>query len=560
VHDRRRDTYDVANVIPTRSFEKPLCSGNVVANKLFMMEAANLGVCAYKMGAPFHLFLPRTRLGDVFGDHPDLWMESAENGSVCGMLIDRYNLAQIPYFQTWKQVLSDQAGSAGDDNLPEWHTLHDRERLDSSQTSDAFLYRGLLFMQRFLSLIQTRLPVVAAVAFIAIILGTSVHRHGSLPLGFRAFRVDSTSPSFADTRTVTNSIDCLLSGQDPYTVRSFDFLNRVYNYPPIWLGLRYLGVTGRSTNLMAAMMAALFIVALLVLFNVRIWPGAILVFLALISRPVLFAIERGNTDLFIFSLLVFGFFLIERQRDEIKRICKAILIVILVVLKLFPIATVVVFIRNRRGLITALAVAALSLAAFLITSGRRVPLILRNTPQMTYFSYGAYPVLAAIVSPISWTIGQIVDHHHGIASVIAIFVACSSVAVGTAYRRRLYRFLPELNFDTPTGCIAISGLAIYLFSFVSGASFEYRLIFLLGPLAFLEESINRGDRLHALPASVLLVLFLVTRSEIHRLPNELLDAVVFIGSSAWLGTTLMANLQIPGRQTVLIDEIKCQLK
>jgi hypothetical protein len=118
------------------------------------------------------------------------------------------------------------------------------------------------FMQRVLSLIRTRLPVVAAVAFVAIVLGMGVHRHGTLRLAFRAFRVDS-SVSFADTRTVTNSIDCLLSGQDPYTVRSFDLQNRVYNYPPIWLGLRYFGVTGQSTNLMAGIMTAIFIIALL---------------------------------------------------------------------------------------------------------------------------------------------------------------------------------------------------------------------------------------------------------------------------------------------------------
>jgi len=145
-------------------------------------------------------------------------------------------------------------------------------------------------MQRFLFLVQARLPVVAAVAFVAVVLGTSVHRHGSLPLAFRTFRIESTTPGFADTRTVTNSIDCVLNGQDPYTVRRFDPWERVYNYPPIWLGLRYLGVTGRSTNLMAAMMTAIFIIALLVLFSVRSWAGAILVFFALISRPILFAI------------------------------------------------------------------------------------------------------------------------------------------------------------------------------------------------------------------------------------------------------------------------------
>ena len=399
-------------------------------------------------------------------------------------------------------------------------------------------------MQRFLSLIQTRLPVLASVTFVAIVLGTSVHRHGSLPGAFRVFRVDSTSPSFADTRTVTNSIDCLLSGQDPYTVRSFDFLNRVYNYPPLWLGLRYFGVTGRSTNLMAAIMAVSFIIALLLLFSVRSWLSAILVFLALISRPIMFAIERGNIDLVVFSLLVFGFFLVKRQREEIRTLGEAVLIVILVVLKLFPIAAVVVFIRNRRGLITSLAVVILSVAAFLITSGQKAVLILRNTPQERYFSYGAYPALAAIVVRLPAAIGRIVDDHHGIASVLSILVACLSVAVATTYRQRLYEFLPELDFDTSPGRIAISGLAIYLFSFVSGASYEYRLIFLLAPLAFLVDCIGRGERPRLLVPCVMLVLFLLTRSEHHRVPNELLDIAVFIGASAWLGTALIANITV----------------
>jgi hypothetical protein len=167
---------------------------------------------------------------------------------------------------------------------------------------------------------------------------------------------------------------------------------------------------------------------------------------------------------------------------------------------------------------------------------------------MRYFSYGAYPVLAAIVSPISRTWEEFVDHHHGIGSIVAIFVACFSVAVGTRYRQRLYQFLPELNFDTAIGCIAISGLAIYLFSFLNAASFEYRLIFLLGPLAFLLDSSSRGERSGALPVSGLLVLFLVTRSEFHPLANGLLDGAVFVGSSAWLGTALIANLQILGKR------------
>ena len=61
-------------------------------------------------------------------------------------------------------------------------------------------------------------------------------------------QIPSTTPLFADTRTVTDSIDCVAKGQDPYVTRACDPFHRLYNYPPIWLDARYLGVSSRSSN------------------------------------------------------------------------------------------------------------------------------------------------------------------------------------------------------------------------------------------------------------------------------------------------------------------------
>ena len=101
-------------------------------------------------------------------------------------------------------------------------------------------------MKKLITILSRKMPATAALAAIVLTLGLGTVIRGSLPSAWRIFRIPALATTFSDTMTVTNSIDCLLSGQDPYVVRSFDPFQRVYNYPPIWLDLRYLGITGRS--------------------------------------------------------------------------------------------------------------------------------------------------------------------------------------------------------------------------------------------------------------------------------------------------------------------------
>ena len=65
-------------------------------------------------------------------------------------------------------------------------------------------------------------------------------------------------------------------------------------------------------------MALLLASSLLLLFSATRLSSALVVFLAIFSGPVLFAMERGNIDQVLFALLVFGFFVIERTRDSAR--------------------------------------------------------------------------------------------------------------------------------------------------------------------------------------------------------------------------------------------------
>ena len=398
-------------------------------------------------------------------------------------------------------------------------------------------------MHQCLSILRTRLPVLAAFAAVAITLLVGIHLRGSLSGAWQMLHIPALSPSFADTRTITHSIDCLLKGQDPYTVRSFDPWHRLYNYPPVWLDLRYLGVTSCTTNLLGIILAIMTVSALLLLFRARTLIGALVVFFATTSTAVLFAVERGNNDQVIFFLLVVGLFLIDQTKINFRPALKSALIVILTILKIFPVVAVALLVRNRKGTLVALLAAALSIAAMVITCGRRIPQVLANTPQDVFVSFGALPFFVGIFTHTSHQLLKMVLHHPKAISLGALILAVLSVIAGLSFREQLDYFLPPLDFDDSRGCIAVAGLAIFCVSFLRGSAFDYRLIFLLGAVACLVEDLNKRTSLRAFPAAILLVLLLWKPALLSPL-FEIVDGLVFIVASAWLGTSLLDNLRL----------------
>jgi hypothetical protein len=108
---------------------------------------------------------------------------------------------------------------------------------------------------------------------------------------------------------------------------------------------------------------------------------------------------------------------------------------------------------------------------------------------------------------------------------------------GAALGARLDRFLPRLHSDHARGAIAIACLSIFCFAFAAGSNYDYRLIYLVGALAYLVEDINKGISLRSVPAAIL-ILTLLWKPFWLSLVGELSDGLVFMMASAWLGNSL----------------------
>jgi hypothetical protein len=395
-------------------------------------------------------------------------------------------------------------------------------------------------VQKILFPLRSKLPVLAGIAAIVLVLSIGTYIRGSLSAAWLTFQDFPTNPLFADTRTVTHSIDCFVHGKNPYVVRTFDPWGRVYNYPSIWLDSRYLGVTSRSSDWIGTMMALATAATLLFLFNARTRMSAALIFFAVISPSVLFAIERGNIDQIIFFLLVFGFVLIDRQRERWRPFLKGSLIVALTVLKIYPVAAVAIFVRRRKGIRTAIVTATLSLAALLLTAGHHLANVFENTPRDSLMTFGTIPFFLSINSPrFHHLVPMIQDHYNG-PLFVALFAGSLFMLAGAVCGRHLDRFLPPIDRETTRGSIAIACLAIFCFTFMLGANYDYRLIFLLPGFALLVEDIDQGMPQRSLPAIFLILLLLWKPTNLSSF-GEAVDGLVFVLVNVWLGNSFLSR-------------------
>jgi Glycosyltransferase family 87 len=358
---------------------------------------------------------------------------------------------------------------------------------------------------------------------------------------WKLLAIPSLSPLFADTRTITHSIDCLQAGLDPYVVRSFDPWQRVYNYPPIWLDARYLGINSASSDFIGTALALLLAASCLRLFRSNTLIGGTLIFLAITSRSVLFAVERGNTDQLIFAFLVFGLFLIDRQSDRLKFPFTALLIVVLTILKIYPIVAVVIFLRSRNGIIKAVSVASASVAALVLTSGKSLPILLANTPRDYTLSFGSFPFFFSISRHLFPSLQPLIIRDHFVASCGALFMGLISFFLVYLFRNSAEKIFVPLDLHHARGQLGICGLTIYCFVFLSGASYDYRLIFLLAPIACLVDDIDSKQSKRSSWMAMALILLMWGSLEL-TVYREVVDGLVFMLVSGWLCWSLCRSL------------------
>ncbi len=348
-----------------------------------------------------------------------------------------------------------------------------------------------------------------------------------------ALGVPSRPSPFIDARNVTAALECRRLGFDPLIENPCDPLGRPMNYPRFWLALRWLGFDQSHTEALAIAFVALFLVSVFLLVGKISLGEGILLAAALCSPAVMFAIERANMDIVVFSMLAAAV-LVWRRRSAWSEIVSPLIVLVAAVAKIYPAIGLAAFLfTRRRRAVVAAALSAIAFLAYAAVTFDDIQTVARIAPQGQYHSFGARILPAEIYHqfvPDRWSS----DLAKQLVAVVPL--ALTAPFIWRWGRRR--RPPSDPAADNPAMLAFLLGALVFLGTFATANNFDYRLVFLLLTLPQLFRWVASGPEeprrgLAGLTLAVTLALLWVSAlSEPLRLADEIVTwaaAILFVG-------------------------------
>jgi hypothetical protein len=161
---------------------------------------------------------------------------------------------------------------------------------------------------------------------------------------------------FIDWEYIGAGIKCWNEGINVYITNPCDLLNRTHDQSPLWLRAIFIPTEKSWTMPSGVVLVLAYLISLFWLVKPVNWRELIIFALACTSPTVLYALERGNTDIIIFILLVVAGML--STGSLASRILSYALILLATLLKFYPLIVLSTALRERPRTLTAIAAAA----------------------------------------------------------------------------------------------------------------------------------------------------------------------------------------------------------
>jgi hypothetical protein len=286
---------------------------------------------------------------------------------------------------------------------------------------------------------------------------------------WRPFGVPSMTPHFLDLYNIPTALETLHKGQDPLLANPADPLHRSLNYPRIWLYLFSAArVTRENVSIVALFFCAFYLACIsFLILDTKHAIDAIILLLAGLSAGPLLAMERGNNDLLVFSLVFLACVVANKN-------LKSALFGVAALLKIFPLAAMIMdtIRRPRKDRILAALLTAIVFALILM-QWRDLNLIRMGTPVSRDMSYGALSLQRELLfDTLQW------GFLTGLGWVIVLECwLAGAFAIASAWRnpRELDISIRDSKFAELFS--AFGGM--YVFTYAVGSNWDYRLILLL---------------------------------------------------------------------------------
>lgn len=280
-------------------------------------------------------------------------------------------------------------------------------------------------------------------------------------------------PNFSDLYFIAAAGATHRAGGDPYAANTFDPLHRPYNYPPVWLYLSWHTTLSPAViQLLAVAMGAFGTAAFLWFLGPIDRLRGILFGVLVCSPPVILSAQRANAEVLMLGLVALA---LGWLRGGYRPAAYASLVAA-TWLKLYPLVTLVVLLREPRDRLRRLAPVVLAAGALcLVVYAGYLGRIFANTPSGGLHSYGARVLafwLGFFLPAYGWNVDQVLFGR--ICTFVAVFVGGLAVRCCRGCRPLPLASVLPAELD---GFRA--GAAVYLSTFLLSVSFDYRLLYLL---------------------------------------------------------------------------------
>lgn len=320
--------------------------------------------------------------------------------------------------------------------------------------------------------------------------------------------VPTISPIFSDIRSIKGSLDSIANGFDPQIKNPSDPWERRLNYPSIWIGIADVFDLQHETNFLV--FASVMIICFwLCCFRLLITSSSIWVLLLAFSGSALLAVERGNTDIAIFSLLLVSTMLPIGW--------SAVVVWTSTALKIYPLFATIAFVRSKWVFVTMLA----AIAGLLFYLWPELTNIRAGTPVSRSLSYGSASISAALLFRYELSV-----HPHLISAVL-LLAACLVLT-------KPFLLDSQLSNENDRRLFYV-GAAIFCGTFVLSSNYDYRLIFCMFCIPYVNflksEIVKYTILVSMLTAANQVPLHTVVGATGYSL-NVLAKCVLFVGLSA----------------------------
>lgn len=288
---------------------------------------------------------------------------------------------------------------------------------------------------------------------------------------WRLWHIPVMSPCFADFRSIPGGLASQYLGYDPLINNPGDPWGRPMNYPRVWL-IILAGINQHYVVFFGILFAVLFILSIFIYMPSTISRITALVLLVSIFSPaVLLGMERGNTDLLMFCFLSVAILYMSKDSILANAVGMASLLIAFI-LKLFPIFGIgLIFGRKKQVVIKIGLLVLFVVIIYAIAINRDLALIKKGTPQSPNISYGIAVLWMKAQHDV--ILGKTLK---ALSYIAAIF--CFVVIPCCACNKKFSNIVDDE--DDPRRIAAFRvGSGIYAGTFLLGANFDYRLVFLL---------------------------------------------------------------------------------